>query len=142
MTHEEKHDETRAPSRWELLRDVAVFQGKLFIDGVRDVLLSPVSLGAAVLDFLGIGRRSGKHFYDVILFGRKTERWIDLFSAADHLEPSRFGDQRGGVDVLVKRLESMVVQEYERGKITKAAKDSIDKAIDRLQIRRDGGGQE
>ncbi|MFT7385132.1 MAG: hypothetical protein ACI90G_002722, partial [Urechidicola sp.] len=29
---------------WRLLRDVVVFQGKLALDGLRDLLLSPLSI--------------------------------------------------------------------------------------------------
>jgi hypothetical protein len=36
--------------RWKFLRDVAVFQLKMFLDNLRDLVLMPVSLGAALLD--------------------------------------------------------------------------------------------
>ena len=50
--------ELRTPSRWELVRDAVVLQGKLFVDGIRDWLLMPVSLVAALLDILGIGKQA------------------------------------------------------------------------------------
>ncbi|MFQ5691134.1 MAG: hypothetical protein ACE5HQ_12790 [Gemmatimonadota bacterium] len=129
-------DLSRTPSRWELVRDALVFQGKLFLDGVRDLVLGPLSLIAAVLDLLGVGRTAGRHFYDVVLLGRKTEDWINLFGSADALLPTELRDDSPrGLDVLVARLERLVMQEYERGGITASAKRVVDRALDNVQTR-------
>lgn len=132
----------RVPTRWELMRDALVFQGKLFIDGVRDLLMVPLSLFAAILDLLGVGRNAGLHFYDMIRLGRRTEAWINLFGSADHtlLAPER--DSRAGLDLMVDRLEAMVVEEYERGGITTSAKEAVDRALDGLHRRPQGPGGE
>lgn len=127
----------RVPSRWELIRDAAVFQGKLFVDGLRDMVMVPVSLTAALLDLLGIGRNAGLHFYEAVRAGRRTEEWIDLFGAADRTLLSPPPSGRGGLDRVVGRVEEMVVEEYERGGMTRTAKESVDRALDRL--RRSGG---
>ena len=125
--------ELRTPSRWELVRDAVVLQGKLFVDGIRDWLLMPVSLVAALLDILGIGKQAGHHFYNVVLLGRQTEKWINLFGAAEHILPPAYQDRsRQGLDLLVDRLESVVVTEYERGGMTKSAKSAVDRALDSL----------
>ncbi len=94
----------------------------------------PLSLVAAAMDLLGIGDRAGRNFYDVVTFGRQTEHWINLFGAADRLLPedTRAGGATG-VDALIQRMESLVVDEYERGGITASAKDAVDKALDTLQ---------
>lgn len=119
--------------RWVLLRDVLAFQGKLLVDGAKDILLSPISIGAAILDFISGDENRGQNFYKVILLGRRTERWIGLFSAADHLDDEATGKaDPKGMDALVKRLEGVVVQEYERGGITTKTKDAVDNALDRL----------
>jgi hypothetical protein len=73
------------PSRWVLLRDVAAFQFKLIIDGTRDVLLSPLSLIVALLG-LATGRRDW--FYRLLVLGRRSDRWIDLFRAASRISPA------------------------------------------------------
>ncbi len=120
-------------SRWELVRELIVFQGKLFVDGVRDLVLAPISIVAAIMDLLGIGRRAGRTFYDVILLGRETEHWINLFGAADRLLPgSAEGSPPSGLDGLVRRMEDVVAEEYRRGGITASAKDAVDRALDKL----------
>lgn len=136
MTNEEMDALVRVPERWELVRDAAVLQGKLFIDGIRDFMLMPISIGAAVLDLLGVGKRAGRHFYDVMLLGRHSERFINLFGAADHLLPSELRSSPQGLDTLVDRLEAIVVQEYERGGITTNAKVAVDRALDGIQLKK------
>jgi len=123
------------PDRWALIRDALVFQLKLAVDGLRDLIMMPVSIGVAVLDLLGAGPRAGRQFYDLLRFGRKTDEWIDLLGAAERVElvPARRGP---GIDSLVERMERLVVQEYERGGITASAKDAVDRALDAIQEKR------
>jgi hypothetical protein len=66
-------------SRAELAWAVIAFQLKLMADGMRDVLLSPLSIGAALLGIIEGGEAPGRYFRRVIVFGRRTERWINLF---------------------------------------------------------------
>lgn len=120
------------PSRWLLIRDALVFQLKLFLDGIRDFVMMPLSLGVAVLDLLGVGPRPGFQFYRLLEIGHRTDEWIDLFGAREHVEPLS-GDRGPGVDRLVEHIERLVVQEYERGGITASAKDAVDRALDGLQ---------
>ncbi|MCG8466910.1 MAG: hypothetical protein MJB57_01680 [Gemmatimonadetes bacterium] len=122
------------PSRWMLIRDAAVFQLKLVVDGLRDMVMVPISLGVAVFDLLGVGPRAGRQFYDLLGFGRKTEGWINLFGAADHAD-ALTTEPRPGIDALVHRMERLVIQEYERGGITTSAKKSVDRALDALTSR-------
>lgn len=129
----ERPDTRVQPDRWTVVRDAAVFQLKLFLDGIRDLVMMPISLGAAALDVLGVG--TGHLFYDLLRFGRKTEGWINLFGEADR--PEAITSPSGpGVDALVTRMERLVVSEYERGGITASAKDAVDRALDQLTTRR------
>lgn len=91
--------------RFPVFRDVIVFQAKLVIDGLRDILLSPVSIFAALIDLLVPGDDGGKRFYGVVRFGRRTERWINLFGAADRHDPEVPPE---GVDVLLEELEGLM----------------------------------
>jgi hypothetical protein len=63
--------------RWELIRDLVVFQAKLAIDALRDLVLSPVSLIAALVDLIRGEPRPESFFYRVLLAGRRSETWMD-----------------------------------------------------------------
>lgn len=115
-------------SRWELIRDVVVFQMKLAVDASRDIALVPVSLVAGVVDIVTARGRRGENFYAVLRLGRRTERWINLFGAAE--EPA--GDEVHSLDALVGQAERLLVEQYERGGVTAAAKEAIDRSLDRI----------
>ncbi|PLX55650.1 MAG: hypothetical protein C0629_11500 [Chromatiales bacterium] len=130
----EQNAEPGPPSRWAFIRDVAVFQGKLVIDGLRDLVLVPLSLAAAVLGMLAEPKDPGKKFYRVVALGRRSERWINLFGAArpSHEEEIRGEEIEQGVDDLIALLEQRIVAQHDRGGITAQARRAVDGALDRL----------
>ncbi len=130
----EHNDEAVPPSRWAFIRDVAVFQGKLVIDGLRDLVLVPLSLAAAIIGMLAEPKDPGKKFYRVVAFGRRSDRWINLFGAARSSHPEEFTDEDAdhGIDDLVARLELRIVEQNARGGITAQARRAVDGALDRL----------
>lgn len=132
VAQEEQKD---APDRWTLIRDIVVFQVKLLFDGLRDLLLVPVSIGAGIVSLLKSGDGPGSEFYDLLRLGRRSERWINLFGAADNFPcSSNATDPFPGEDAddLVHKVESFVVAEYRKGGMTAQAKDRLDRAIDTL----------
>jgi hypothetical protein len=127
----------RSPDRWTLIRDAAVLQFKLVVDGFRDLLLVPASLLAAVVSLLdNHDGKPGPQFYRLLALGKQSERAINLFGAFDNSPPGvreefDFGEMN--IDDLVVKVESFVVDEYRKGGLTKQAKSRIDKAIDAMQ---------
>ena len=121
---------TDAPARWQLIRDLAVFQLKLVIDALRDVVMSPVSLGAGVVDLVRGGDRPGRYFYQVLLAGRRSEVWINLFGEADRVAPRPTDAESASLDAVVERMEQLLVEQVERGGVTAAAKAAIDRSLD------------
>lgn len=116
------------PSRWQLIRDVIAFQFKLAMDGLRDILLSPVSITAAIIGLLIRRENPGKYFYRLLEIGHDSDRWINLFNTY-----SDEAEKRPSADNIVKRAETMVVSEYEKGGVLSNVKDKADKVIDRMQ---------
>ncbi|MEM6818804.1 MAG: hypothetical protein AAF578_08425 [Pseudomonadota bacterium] len=102
-------------SKGQLVRDLIVFQFKLFIDGLRDVILIPVSLVAGILSLLKPGRDAGAEFYEVVTFGKQTERSINLFEAADRMQTSSDNDQIPELDGLVSDVENYMRDQYDKG---------------------------
>jgi len=124
-------------ARWRLLRDTAVLQVKLIIDGLRDLLLVPASLIAAIVSLVKTkDGKPGPQFYQLLALGKQSERSINLFGAFDHAPPELEGQSQLGdlnIDELVVRVESFVVDEFKRGGMTRQAKEQIDKALDAIQ---------
>jgi len=134
-------DNESRPPLWTLIRDIAVLQVKLVVDGLRDVILVPASLVAGIISVSktkdGV---PGTEFYRLIDAGRQSEHWINLFGAYKNAPPevverNHFGD--ADIDDIVSRVESFVVDEYKRGGVTAQARDRMHKAMDTLRRRKE-----
>jgi hypothetical protein len=123
--------------RWVLLRDLGVLQVKLIVDGLRDLVLVPLSLVAGIVSLASSkDNRPGPQFYHLLAWGKQSEVWINLFGAVKNSpekieQPQPFGDQ--DIDDIVGRLESFVVDEVKRGGVTTQAKERLDKILDAVQ---------
>lgn len=135
-----------ALERWQLVWDVVIFQGKLVLDGGRDLLLSPLSIIIAIYALITGSQAPGRQFYDLMHLGHRTDKWINLFGAAKRIPPSEFsakflnsfGDEGAddqNVDNLVSQMEELVKKRYEKGGVTATAKTNIDKAFDKLHAK-------
>ena len=131
--------EPEQPPVWTLVRDAAVLQVKLIVDGLRDLLLVPASLVAALVSVARTtDGKPGDEFYRLVSVGKQSERWINLFgalrNAPDHVvEEYQFG--AADIDDIVSRVESFVVDEYQRGGVTRQARDLLKEAIRRARKR-------
>lgn len=119
-------------SRQMFLRDAVVFHGKLMLDGVRDVVLFPVSVIAALIDFFRRDEPPGRRFYDVLHFARETERWINLFEAADrvpegaHPRPNIGGPR---LDEFIDDVEGKLREGYESGELSAKARATVEEML-------------
>lgn len=111
-------------TRRRVIRDALVFQVKLVFDGLRDVLLSPASLVAAAIGVL-MSRNPGEPFYRLLKMGKRTERWLNLFGAAEVQGPQT---PDGDMDALVKRLESLAADQDERERLRLSVRTALGKA--------------
>ena len=119
--------------RWKFLRDVLVFQLKMFLDNVRDFALMPVSLVAALIDLVVRGEREGALFYKVLRWGSHSEEVIDVYSAIAHHEKGDFRVSRDyTVDGVIARLEGALTRECEKGGTAASIKAAMDRAFDQL----------
>jgi len=130
---------TNRDERWRFLRDVLVFQLKMFLDNVRDFALMPISLVAALIDLVSKGEREGALFYKVLRWGSHSEDVIDVYSAIEHHETSDFKiSQNYTVDGVIARLEGVLVRECEKGGTAASVKAAMDRAIDQLHAETSG----
>jgi len=79
------------PPHQVIIRDLLIFQVKLWLDGLKDIVLSPVSIGAATLDLLLGPTRRGPRLYTVLRIGERFDLWLNLFGGADSARRSPDG---------------------------------------------------
>ena len=123
--------------RWTLIRDIGVLQVKLVVDGLRDIVLVPASLIAGIISLAtSTDGKPGTQFYRLLAWGKESEHWINLFGAVKNSPESiqqsaSFGDR--DIDDIVGRLETLVVDEVNRGGMTSQAKARLEKILDAMQ---------
>jgi hypothetical protein len=122
-----------AAERLVVVRDIAVLQVKLVVDGLRDLLLVPASLIAGLMSLLSTEKGGpGPYFYQLLDFGKQSEHWINLFGALRNAPPDLKQVETfpaADMDDLVGRIEKFMVEEHRRGGITAQAKTRLDKAL-------------
>ncbi|MDO9319235.1 MAG: hypothetical protein Q7V56_13660 [Gammaproteobacteria bacterium] len=64
---------------WTALRHLLRFQIKLALDAIRDVVMSPISVICFLLDVVLRPDEADSFHRQMMLFGRKTDRRINLF---------------------------------------------------------------
>ena len=107
--------------RLELVWAVALMQFKLFVGGMRDLALIPISIGAAILGLVTGGDEPEQHFRKVQQFWRRTEAWINLLGESE---------DRDNADELAKPLHRSLSAEFERGGWVRRTADQVNAALD------------
>lgn len=134
MTSDESgRPQGNSDERWKFLRDFGAFQVKMLLDNVRDLVLMPVALVAALIDLVMRGDREGARFYKVLRWGWHSEKVIGVYSAIEHEEPGPFTVSRDyTVDGVIARLENVVTREVEKGGTAASIKSAMDRTIDQI----------
>jgi hypothetical protein len=103
-------------SRKVIIRDLAIFQAKMFIDGLKGVVLFQVSIAAAVIDLLFGGKKRGRFFYKVLELSERFDLWLNLYSAREAAgdRDGLFGASRAGDNTMLGRIEEIVRGKTER----------------------------
>lgn len=126
---------SRSPISHErvLARDILVLQLKLVIEAARDLLLSPLSLAAALLDVMLSKRQEPRYFRAVLDFGRRSDEWIDLWAAARG--PSR--QAQGPVDSVLNNVEEVLRDPQAGARRAKVLKRWAERQMSRARRNRD-----
>lgn len=118
--------ESGPSKRSMLLRRVIVFQLKLAADGLRDLVLLPVSMFAAIIGLLRGGDEPEKELNQVMDYGRQTEQWIDLFDQHGSDEKSH---SLSSIDSIFSSVEDALKQSYKAAGTSEDAQSEIDDAL-------------
>ena len=123
---QQSHERDGMMTRGELVHESAIFQLKLMVDGLRDLVLVPVSLVATLVGLLRGGDEPAREFNQVIMLGRQTEQWINLFG--HHATPED-ANVATSIDSLLTHVEEVVRQQYKSSAISDRARKEIDQAL-------------
>lgn len=100
-----------AHGKGTLIRDLLIFQVKLVLDAVKDLVLIKISIFAAVFDLL-FGRPGRPLlFYGVLRLGERFDMWLSLYAPArdaEGVEDGLFGASEAGSDSFLGKLEELV----------------------------------
>ena len=89
------------------LRHLVVFQIKLFVDAMRDLILSPISLVALVIDALTRPTVKESLSYKLMHAGRRSDRVINLFD-------EYYSTENFTIDHTVAEVESALQREIQK----------------------------
>lgn len=141
MTRERVLMQQPKPTRWALVRDMAIFQVKLALDAVRDLFLSPVAIICGLADILLGHTRCKGYFQKLMNFGHKTDTWLNLFG--DHKNSTEIinkevsvSDQQpnkeANVDQLFTKIETLLKEQHNKGSLSSSAKGKIDRYLNTI----------
>jgi len=93
-----------------VVRDLIIFQLKLALDGLGDLVLAPLSVLAFVIDLLP-GRSRGKTFYRILRAGERWDRWLSLYRPSTEAGQTKEGLLQAGrvdADTFLGKVEEVV----------------------------------
>jgi hypothetical protein len=105
------------PHQKVILRDVSIFLLKLWIDGLKDIALTVVCLGAAGIDFIRGPREGGLLFYRAMRWSEKFDLWLNLYGVSEGAgenEEGLFGMSKSGSPTFLGKLEEFTGGEREK----------------------------
>lgn len=109
-------DRLIGPGHRVLIRDFFIFQLKLVLDGLKDLVLLQISVFAVVFDLLFGRRGRPKLFYGILRLSERFDLWLNLNAPSRDAELSDdglFGASEAGDSSLVGKLEEIVTGKVE-----------------------------
>lgn len=100
--------------RGVLIRDFAIFQLKLALEGLKGLALIQLSIVAVVGDLVFAGRKRGRLFYSLLSVAERFDLWLNLYAPAERAQDTAdglFGASRAGDNSLLGELEALVRRE-------------------------------
>lgn len=116
--------------RGRLIRAVVVLQLKLGLSALRDLVLIPVALIAALFDFVRLREFEPRFFRQVLHLGERSDRYIDVWY---HDEPD--AAPRENVDALLSRVETVVRDRDEGARQARVLKRWAERQMQRARER-------
>lgn len=119
-------DELAEPTSgiWPQIRQLLIFQIKLYVDALRDILMSPLSFIVLIIDLLQGNKGDDSLFESLLGFGRKTEKAINLFNQHDIQD-----DEFNGIDSIITHVEKRVRKDHKDSSTSTPEQNGLDETI-------------
>lgn len=137
--------------KWMLIRENLIFQVKLTLDAVRDVLLSPVAVTCTILDLIKGNQAGNGYFQRLMNLGHQSDHWLNLFGdlpknsseeptiessqAPQDINISAQKPLDSHVDGIFLKVEALLIEQQKSGELSVAAKQKLDQYLERLLSR-------
>jgi hypothetical protein len=115
--------------RRPLIRQAVVFQLKLGLDALRDILMSPVSIVLVITDIVMANSHQQSYFIRLMRLGEKSDHWINLFGVdLGKTEPQdNEASADSNVDVWFTKIEELIKEQQVDGKLSQSGKEKLQK---------------
>lgn len=94
------------PERKSTFKRGLIFQLKLGLDALRDLVLSPVAIVFLIMDFINNTPKEESRFSKLLQWGHESDKWINLFEQHDDTDQEQETYRK--VDDLLDNIEEMV----------------------------------
>ncbi len=124
--------------RWAIIRDALVFQLKLVLEGIRDIVIGPLALLAALYDLMRGIPRSKAVLYRILERGYRYDLFLNLYDALDREGEPKHTKPLGrdkGVDRYVDRVTAAVQKNQDHSPLVAKTKKGVDRTLDWVQAR-------
>ena len=108
-------------TRGQLLRQILVFQFKLAMDGLRDLLLRPISIVAPIEGIHPKHPDPSRYFNRPLKLGHRSDQWINLFNTHTQYYDSSTADD------FVREAESIMRSELEKSGVMPRVNRPVEK---------------
>lgn len=119
-------------SRGQLVWDLIRFQVKLIVDGLVDLILSPLAWVAAILGLLAGGDDPHRYFRQLLRTGRRIEVWLNLFGVYR---------RRGTADEVMDEWRERVLGEPKAEEWLRRASERMNSRLDAMNARRSSASE-
>lgn len=125
--------------RLPLIRHAIVFQLKLGLDALRDILMSPISIILVVTDIILANNSQRSYFLKLMKLGRKSDHWINLFGVnlptAETVNTIDTADSN--VDDWFLKIEDVIKEQQVDGKLSQLGKEKLQRYFGRMNQAKD-----
>ncbi|PKG97143.1 hypothetical protein [Paraglaciecola sp. MB-3u-78] len=120
--------------RKPLIRQAIIFQLKLGLDALRDILMSPVSIILVITDIVMANNHQQSYFIRLMRLGKKSDHWINLFGVelANTEDQDNEVASDSNVDDWFTKIEEVIKEQQVDGKLSQSGKEKLQKYFRRI----------